>query len=76
MKRAIDEICWARVCIPCSLDMEDIYLVRRRGDGKRTICERCGKESMTLKVQYFMKGAERIRRGYEKPPRWMEEEDV
>ena len=73
MKPAIREICWGRVCIPCSLDMETIYLVRRRGDAKRAICERCGEECMTLKVQYTMKGSELIRRGYEKPPRWMEE---
>jgi hypothetical protein len=55
--------------------MEREYLVRRRGDGKMTTCERCGKKSMTLKIQYFMKGAERIRLGYEKPPRWMEEKE-
>ena len=73
MKPAIREICWGRVCIPCSVDMETIYLVRRRGDAKRTTCERCGQECMTLKLQYIMKGAERIRLGYEKPPRWMEE---
>lgn len=75
MKPAIREICWGRVCIPCSLGMEREYLIRRRGDGKMTTCERCGKKTMTLKIQYFMKGAERIRLGYEKPPRWMEEKD-
>jgi hypothetical protein len=53
--------------------MERIYLVRRRGCAEMTTCERCGKQTMTLKVQYTMKGSELIRRGYEKPPRWMEE---
>jgi hypothetical protein len=55
--------------------METIYLVRRRGCAEMTTCERCGKKTMTLKVQYTMKGSELIRRGYEKPPRWMEERD-
>lgn len=76
MKPAIREICWGRVCIPCSLDMETIYLVRRRGCAMRDKCERCGKQTMTLKVQYTMSGAELIANGYEKPPRWMEKEDV
>jgi hypothetical protein len=55
--------------------MERIYLVRRRGCAEMTTCERCGKKSMTLKVQYTMKGSELIANGYEKPPRWMEERD-
>lgn len=70
MKKGINCICWARTCIPCSVDMEDIYLVRRRGEAKRANCERCGKETMTLKIQYTMKGAELIRRGLvDAPPR-------
>ena len=73
MKKAIFDIEWARVCIPCSVDMEDIYLVRRRGGAKPENCERCGKKTMTLRVQYTMKGEELIRQGYAEPPEWMKE---
>lgn len=63
MKKGINCICWARTCIPCSVEMEYTHLVRRRGDAKRATCERCGKETMTLKIQYTMKGTEILRRG-------------
>lgn len=74
MKKAIFDIEWARVCIPCAYHMEDIYLVQRRGGARPANCERCGKKTMTLRIQYTMKGAELIRRGYAEPPEWMKEE--
>ena len=64
MKKGINCCPVERICIPCAFDMEQtIYLVRCRGDGKRDVCARCGKHTMTLKYQYTMKGAELIRRG-------------
>ena len=73
MKKGIMEICWARICMPCAYDMEQTYLVRFRGNPVKGKCERCGKDTLIFRYQYTMKGAELIRRGYAKPPRWMEE---
>lgn len=76
MKKGIIEICEARICMPCALDMEStIYLVRYRGEAKKgERCERCGKVGMTFRYQYTMKGAELIRRGLVEPPSYMKEE--
>ena len=65
MKKGINCICWARICMPCGHEMEQtIYLVRYRGEPKKnTVCERCGKITMTHKYQYTMKGEEILRRG-------------
>lgn len=65
MKKGVNCICWARMCMSCAFDMEQTeYLVRCRGDSqKNTVCERCGKILMTHKYQYTMKGEALIRRG-------------
>lgn len=64
MKKGVNCICWARLCMPCALEMEQtIYLIRYRGKAYKDTCERCGKQTMTFSYQYTMKGAELIRRG-------------
>ncbi len=64
MKKGINCCPVARICLSCALEMEQtIYLVRYRGDHAKGKCERCGKITITSKVQYTMKGAEMIRRG-------------
>ena len=74
MKKAIFDIEWARMCMPCAYDMEQTYLVRFRGNPIKGKCERCGKEALIFQYQYTMKGAELIRRGYTEPPAYMKEE--
>ena len=73
MKKAIFDIEWARMCMPCAYEMEQVYLVRFRGNPVKGKCERCGKEGLIFRYQYTMKGSELIRRGYAEPPEWMKE---
>ena len=47
----------ARLCSACQLDMLPNYVMRCRGDLKKTPCERCGKEAMTMLWQYTMNKA-------------------
>lgn len=70
MKKGINCCPVARLCSDCEADMEaTIYLVQNRGGVAKGKCERCGRITMTSKVQYTMKGAEMIRRGVvDSPP--------
>lgn len=63
MKEGICEICYARLCIPCGVEMEITHFVNRLGEVWRGQCERCGKKTMTMKYRYLMRGAEMKRRG-------------
>lgn len=51
---AKDKICKGIVCASCQLDMEEEYVVRRLGNIKKTVCDRCGKEILTSEILYTL----------------------
>lgn len=61
MKAGIWEICRARLCPACALEMEPEYVMRCDGGLRKTGCDRCGKETTTMDYRYTMN-----RRGLEK----------
>lgn len=63
MRPAIEEVCRARLCLDCQLQMEQTHLLRCDGQMRRAACERCGAEKPTLAYRYLMRGAELRRRG-------------
>lgn len=65
MKKGICEVCYARLCPACALDMEPAYFVNCLGELRRGNCERCGKTTTTMVYRYLMTGAEMKRRGLE-----------
>lgn len=61
MNRGVWAIGRARLCPSCQLDMLPEYVMRCDGALRKGICERCGKETMTMSYRYTMN-----RRGLEK----------
>jgi len=63
MKDGIWKVERARICPACQMDMLPDYVMRCRGEMKKAICERCGKETHTMIWQYTMKGKAKERIG-------------
>ena len=63
MKKGINEIGVARMCISCAVDMETAFVMRCMGGVGKGDCERCGKSVMTLIYRYTLRGHEYDRRG-------------
>ena len=57
MNNGIWEIGSARLCLPCQTDMKADYVIRCDGHPQKTVCERCGRETMTMAYRYTMNKA-------------------
>lgn len=57
MNSGIWEIGRARMCLSCQTDMQTDYVIRCDGQMCKAVCERCGRETMTMAYRYTMNKA-------------------